>query len=404
MPLYKYDSFSRRGNKVSGTIDAASEQAAKELLRGQGLMPTKIVEVTAETQGFSFASLFEKKIEPKTVILFTKQLAVLLRSGVPLLQSFELLTEQFEGKFKRLIISIKDGIKSGQPLAKELAKYPKVFSNVYVQLVRAGEASGKLDNILVRLTEYLERSEETKKRIKKAMSYPIMMISFALIVVVGLLTVLVPRLTDMFSQMGKDLPGPTQFLKNVSDLILNNYFMLFGSIFGGIFLFTYWKNTPSGKYKFDELLLRFPLTAYFSRTKAVVQFCKTLGMLIESGVNLAEALDIVCNIVENNVLAKKLRDARDKIIKEGKIAKYLKQTGIFPNIASYMISTGEQSGKLGEMLLSVGSDYDVELMELTDGLTEKIGPIMTIVLGLVVGFIIISIFLPIMELGNISGM
>ncbi|MFH0898822.1 MAG: type II secretion system F family protein [bacterium] len=404
MPLYKYDSFNRRGSKVKGTIEAPSLQAARQMLRGQGLMPTTISEVSGGlAQESFFASLFEKPVEAKTVILFTKQCTVLLRSGVPLLQAFELMAEQFEGKFKRILINIKEGLKSGQALAKEMGRYPKVFSNVYVQLVRAGEATGKLDQIMQRLTTFLEKDEETRKKIKKAMSYPIMMISFSVLIVIGLLTVLVPRLTGMFTKSGKALPGPTQFLVTSSDFILNHFMVLAGGIVGFIVLFTYWKSTPKGKYKFDELLLRFPLTAYFSRTKAVVQFSKTLGMLIESGVNLSEALDIVCSIVENSVLTQKLRDARDKIIKEGKIAKYLQETGIFPKIASYMISTGEQSGKLGEMLLTVGDDYDVELSELTDGLTAKITPIMTVVMGAIVGFIIVSIFLPIMEMGNISG-
>jgi len=403
MPLFQYEAFSKRGNKVNGTIDAVSMQAAKEMLQGQGLMPVRIGEVAGESTGFSLTSLFEKKIQHRTIILFTKQLAVLLRSAVPLLQAIELLIEQFDGKFKRVLISVKDGLKSGEPLAKELSRYPKVFTNVYVQLVKAGEATGKLDLILERLTVYLEKTEETKKRIKKAMSYPIMMLSFALLVVVGMLTVLVPKLRGMFDKMGKELPWPTQFMISASDLVTNHFILLtVGSVIFGV-IFMYWKSTPSGRYKLDDLFLRFPLTAYFSRTKAIVQFTKTLGMLLESGVNLSEALDIVCNIVDNKVLTQKLQEARDKIIKEGKIAKYLKETGLFPNIASYMISTGEQSGKLSDMLLTVGNDYDEELTELTDGLTAKITPVMTIVMGLIVGFIVLAIFLPIMSMGDLAG-
>lgn len=404
MPLYQYESYSRRGNKVTGTVDAASLQMAKEILQGQDLLPISIKEVQAiEGQtGFSFKSLFEKKIDSRSTILFTKQLAVLLKSSVPLLQAIELLTEQFEGGFRRILIRVKDGLKSGQSLAKELARYPKIFTNVYVQLVRAGEASGKLDFILLRLTEYLEKSEETKKNVKKAMSYPIIIMSFAVLVVVGLLVGLVPKLKDMFVQMGKELPLPTRILIAASDFFVNNFILLGAGLIVAIIFFMYWKSTPSGKYKFDSILLRFPLTAYFSKTRAVVQFCKTLGMLLESGVNLSEALDIVCNIVDNSVLVKELSQARDKIIKEGKISKYLRETGIFPNIAIYMISTGEQSGKLGEMLSTVGNDYDKELTELTEGLTAKINPVMTVVMGVIIVFIMASIFLPIMNMADLS--
>ena len=168
--------------------------------------------------------------------------------------------------------------------------------------------------------------------------------------------------------------------------------------------FIYWKNKPSGRYKIDEIILKAPIVSYFSKTKAIVQFCKTLGMLLESGVNLSEALDIVCNIVDNEVLTHKLREARDNIIKEGKIAKYLKKTGIFPPIATYMISTGEESGKLADMLLTVGNDYDNELIELTDGLTDKLAPIMMVIMAAIILFVILAIFLPIMLMGEGMGM
>lgn len=400
MPLYRYDSYNRRGGKASGTIDAASVVAAKELLRGQGLMPTTVEEVRNDGGGSFLAGLFEKPVDVKMVILFTKQLSVLLRSAVPLLQAIDLLIDQFEGKFKRVLISIKDAVKTGEPLAKELAKHPKIFSNVYIQLVKAGEASGKLEPILESLVSYLERTEETKKKVQKAMRSPLMTLSFAVLVIVGLLTVLVPKLTAMFTKMKQELPLPTRILIAVSDALTNNYITLGVGLTTIVIVFSYWKSTAKGKYQWDAWMLNMPLINYFARTKAVVQFSKTLGMLMESGVNLSEALDIVCNIVENRVLTVKLNNARDKIIKEGKIAKYLSETGIFPKIALYMINTGEQSGKLGQMLLTVGNDYEVELAELSDGLTEKIDPIMTMFMALVVGFIVISIFMPMMSMGD----
>ncbi len=403
MPLFSHQSFNKKGELISGKIDATSLNAAKDLLRGQGLMPTKILSLEHGNAEHWYSFLFEKNIEFKSIILFTRQLSVLLRSGVPLLQAIELLTEQFDGQMQRVLISIKDGLKSGEPFAAELAKHPRVFSNIYVQLARAGEASGKLEVILDRLTVYLERTEEQKKRIKKAMTYPIVMLCFALLVMVGFIVGILPRMTDMFTKSGQELPGPTQLMINMSDFLTNHYLGLGIGITLFVVSFMYWSRTSEGRLKIDSFLLKAPLLTYFVKTKAVVQFCKTLGMLLESGVHLPEALDIVSNIVDNKVLVHKLSEARDKIIKEGKIAKYLKETGIFPSIASYMISTGEQSGKLAPMLITVGNDYDDELNEIIDGLTAAINPIMTVVLAGIVVFIVLSIFMPIMQMGDIAG-
>jgi type II secretory pathway component PulF len=404
MPLYQYDSFNKRGERIQGSIDASTENEAKEMLKGQGLMPVSIKTTTGTSSSFSLKNIFEKSVDTKTKVIFTKQLGVLLKAGIPLLQSIELLINQFEGPFKRILITVKDGLQEGKSFASQLALYPKVFPNVYIQLTKAGEASGKLEVILKRLTHYLERSEETKKHLKKAMSYPIIMISFALLVVVGVLAFLVPKIKDLFSKMGgKALPTPTQILIDMSDFCINNFTLIAVASIAAIVGFLYWKKSPSGRYKMDEIILRAPIISYFSKTKAIVQFCKTLGMLLESGVNLSEALDIVCNIVDNEVLTKKLREARDNIIKEGKIAKYLKKTGIFPPIATYMISTGEESGKLADMLLTVGSDYDDELMEITDSLTDKISPIMMVVMAVIILFVILAIFLPIISMGEGMG-
>lgn len=404
MPLYYYEAFDKTGKKVSGKLDSVSEKSARQTLQAQGVKPFLIKVSGGSVSGGGLFGLFAPRVEEKVVIAFTKQLSVLLRSGVPLLQSLELLSEQFEQPFEGILIAIKEGIKGGESLADQLKRYPKVFSNVYVQLVRAGEASGKLDTILQRLTDYLVRASETKKKVKKAFSKPIMMLVFIILIVIGMLGFVVPRMSDMFAKTGKALPGPTQFLMVLSNFMTNHYLLLFFSVFIAGFLFSRWKATESGKYSLDKLSLSLPLTSYFTKTKAVVQFTQTLGMLLESGVNLSEALDIVSNIVENKVLIIQLQQARDNIIKEGKIARYLKATGIFPGMASYMIQTGEESGKLAEMLLGVGRDYDEELVEITDSLTRKIDPIMTLVTAAIVGFIVVAIFLPIVEMGNLSGL
>lgn len=403
MPLYKYKSFTRAGKQVTGTIDAPSPQTAKDMLQGQGLMPVEVQPAGAVGSGSFLSQLFAPKVEEKTVFVFTKQLSVLLRSGVPLADGLDMLSEQFEQPFQGILIAVKEGVKSGEPLASQLAAHPQAFSNIYIQLVKAGEASGKLDVILMRLLEYMQRSSETQKKVKQAISKPLTMLGVVGAVVALMLGVVVPRMSEMFTKSGKALPTPTQILLNLSNFFTQHYLILAAALVAFIILFQQWKASPSGSRALDELVLKLPLFSYFARTKAVVQFSQTLGMLMESGVNLAEALDIVSNIVENKVLTQKLHEARDNIIKEGKIARYLAATGLFPKMASYMISTGEESGKLAEMLLTVGRDYEAELAEITDSLTAKIDPLMTMVLGVIVLFVVAAIFLPMMQMGDIAG-
>ncbi|MBL4588239.1 type II secretion system F family protein [Candidatus Babeliales bacterium] len=235
------------------------------------------------------------------------------------------------------------------------------------------------------------------------MTYPIVLLSFAGLVVVGFMMFVLPGMTSMFTKSGQALPGPTQLMMDASYFLTNYYIIIGIALTLFITSFKYWKQTPNGRLKIDTFLLRAPFINYFVKIKAVVQFSKTLGMLLESGVHLPEALDIVSNIVDNKALVHRLSEARDKIIKEGKIAKYLKETKIFPSIASYMIKTGEESGKLAQMLTTVGNDYDEELNEIIDGLTAAINPVMTILLAGIVIFIVLSIFLPIMQMGDIAG-
>lgn len=405
MALYYYQALSKDGKKVSGYVDASSVANARDSIVKKGLYIAKI-ELSNESGVAQpwYKKLFERKVTAKDKILFTKQLAVLLKSGVPLLQALELLIEQFEGKMRSILVSLKDGIKEGQSLADGLKKYPKEFDTIFVQLVRAGEATGKLEIILERLTTFLERREEIQKKIKSAMSYPLIQLGIVTLVVVFLLTFVVPQMAQIFKQRGGKLPGTTQFLLSLSNFVKSHYILLPTLLISAFLLFRYWKSTVSGARTFDKIKLRLPLIRYFAKMSTVVQFSRTLGMLLESGVNLSEALDIVVNIINNRILADTLMEARDKIIKQGKIAQYLKQTDIFPPIAIYLINTGEQTGELGPMLLTVAQNYEVELSDLTDSLTKKLEPIMMIVMAFVVGFIVLSIATPLMKMNQLVGM
>ena len=403
MALYSYEAFSKDGKKVRGVLDAPTLARVKEQLAKQGLFPITIEPAREEARYGFFRRLFVRGVTMKDKILFTKQLAVLLKSGVPLLQAVELLIDQFERRMRGILVAVKDDLKEGIAFADALKKYPRVFETIYVQLVRAGEASGQLEVILERLTEFLERREALAKKVKGALQYPMMQLVVAGIVVTILLTFVVPQMAQNFAAQDRALPGPTQFILAVSDILTSYYLVIIIFLIIVVAAFRYWRGTPGGARKLDQIKLRLPLIKYLSKTNAIVQFSYTLGMLLEGGVHLSEALDIVVQIIDNRILADALNEARDKIIKQGKIAQYLEQTKIFPPIATYLIRTGEQTGELDTMLLTVAQNYEKEVIELTDRLTGLMGPIMLIVMAVVVGFIVLAVALPIVQSIDLAG-
>jgi type II secretory pathway component PulF len=403
MALYIYNAFSTSGKKVSGQLDAASVQNVREQLTKMRLYPISI-ELASQAKSFRtsalWAKLTEKPVPLKDRVLFTKQLAILLRSGVPLLQALELLYEQFDGQLKKIIISLKDGIKEGQSLAVGMAQYPMAFSTIYVQLVRAGEATGKLEMILDRLTDFLEREAELKKRVSGALRGPLINLAIIFAISIFLLTVVVPKIGQTLSKFGESLPLNTRILLSMSEFITTHYILLFACLAFLVIGWMVFARSAYGRLLIDRVKLRIPIMKFFTRMTAVVQFSSTLGMLLEGGVNLPEALDIVCKIIDNKVLATSLMAAREKIVKEGKITQYLKQTGIFPPMAIYLINTGEQSGKLDSMLLAVAKNYESDLLELSDKLADQIQPFMMALTAGLVGFIGVSILQPMMNLNE----
>lgn len=396
MALYSYEAYARDGKKIKGIIDAASSGTVKDQLIAQGLFPIKIITVQQQA-ALSLYQRFFGGVTAKDRILFTKQAAVLLRSGVPLLQTLELLIDQFSGYLRSIIIAVKDEIKGGSTLFNAMSKYPTVFDNIYLQLVRAGEASGKLELILERLASYLERKEDVSKRVSGALFMPVIQLFVAIAVIIVLMIWVVPPMIEAAQGQGKKLPDITLFVKAISDFVQNYFFVIgiFVAIIG--FIFYVWKRTDSGGQLYDKIILKIPLIGYLSRMQAVVQFSYTLGLLLEGGVNLAESLDIVCNVIDNRILAQALRQARDNIIKQGKIAQYLQQTKVFPPIAIYLVETGEQSGQLDKMLLMVAQNYQTDVNELIDRLVALIGPVTMLFMAVVVGTIAAAVMLPIMQ-------
>lgn len=402
MALYFYQAFSKEGKKLKGYIDAQSKQNVREQLAREGIFPTSIESVTSENAAPWYKKLFQRKISLKDKIFFTKQFGVLLRAGVPLLQSLELLSDQTEGRLKSIVINLRDSIKEGKSLAVAMEEFPGVFDNIYIQLVKAGEASGKLEVILERLTDFMVRQEELRGKVRGALMYPAIQLIVVVVVVAVLLAFVVPQIASTFAKQNFNLPLATRILMAMSNFLINRYILLFAIIAAITGLFLFWRSTQSGKYTIDKIKLKLPIVGYFTRMSAIVQFCRTLGMLLEGGVNLSEALTIVTEIVDNQVLVQELNKAKENIIKQGKIAQYLKQAGIFPPLAIYLINTGEQSGQLDTMLLAVAKQYETELSEYADTLSSALGPIMLLVMGTIVGFVVAAIAMPLMQMGEMA--
>jgi type II secretory pathway component PulF len=403
MPLFKYQAFNHKGNVVSGELEAVSLGELKDSLRASGLLLFKICNQNPTTLLSSLKSIFESSISDKTKIQFTNQLALLLRAGVPLLDAMNLIVLQFEGTFKKILTSVVDDLRGGVSFADALEKHPKVFYSLFTQLVRAGEASGNLEMVLDRLTSFLERSENVNKAISNAMAKPIFMGLVIVCVFIVSVVFVIPGIGGTLSQIGKTLPPLTQFMMDLSDFIRSYYLYLSIAIILAIATFKRWKSSETGRVSYDSFLLKVPKISELQKSRVVVQFSQTLGMLLEAGVNLSSALDIVNNVVDNAILQQALKVAREEIVKEGKIAKHLKNTQIFSPVSGYMIKTGEESGNLAGMLIKVGKDSETELIESVDNFVAAIDPIMTFAVGGIVLLLVLAILLPIMEMSDLSG-
>ena len=400
MALYEYQAYTKNGKKIYASIDASSVLQARELVIRQGLYLIAIEPAKKGMQRSLFKRIFSRSISFADTILFTKQLTILLKSGVPLLQACDLLIEQFQGGMRSLIVDIRDALKEGISFADAISKYPAVFENLYVQLVRAGEASGNLETMLDRLTDYLERRKEIKGKVISALRQPLIQLFVALGASVVLLTFVVPQMVGGLASQGKEIPLPTAIVLSISNFITGHYFILLCIILFFVSGFLYLKSTERGKKILDTIKLKVPVVSYITRISAVSQFSYTLGMLLEGGVHLAEALDIVTKVIDNSVLKDAIKKAREDIIKEGKIAQYLEKTNMFPLIAIYLIRTGENTGQLDAMLFTVGKNYEKELTDKIDQLTGLINPIMLMVMAVIVGLIVLAVVLPMTEMGN----
>ncbi|KPJ99577.1 MAG: type II secretion system protein GspF [Desulfobacterales bacterium SG8_35] len=408
MPVYEYTALDRAGKNVAGIIDADSTVAARQKLRASGKYPVQVKETTTKARsetaaGFSLPSLFNR-VSPDDIHALTRQLATLLNAGIPLVGSLDALMEQTTSPpLKKIIAQIKESVNEGNSLTLSLTKHPKLFSNIYINMVRAGEASGSLDVVLERLAEFGEHQQALKGRFQAALVYPIFMAIIGTGVLFFLLSFVVPNLTRIFTEMKQVLPLPTTILIWFSDFMRSYWWalvLLLGAVILGIKEFV--KRTK-GRYIWDTLKLRLPIIGQINRKIALSRFGRTLGSLLQSGVPLITSLQIVRNIVNNVLIGDVIDDAMEDIQAGKSLHLALSRSIWFPPVFRQMVSVGEQSGDLEGMLHKIADAYEREVETRITGMTALIEPIMILLMAVVVGFIVISILLPIFEMNQMIG-
>jgi general secretion pathway protein F len=407
MPVYDYSALDAKGKTVTGIIDADGTVAARKKIRSAGHYPVKLKEVKdgatekRELSAFSFSQYFTR-IRPAEVAIMTRQLATLIGAGFPLVSALEALMAQFPSPgLKKMVAKIKDAVVEGTSFADALNGFPSVFSGVYVNMVRVGETSGTLEIVLNRLAEITEKQEELKSRVVTAMIYPLLIMMVGILIMVFLFIYVIPNITSIFSDINQDLPLPTQLLIGTSN-IFKSYWWILVLIVVGVFLAlrAVRKSVP-GRHWMDKNIHSLPLVGPLNAKLATARFARTLGSLLDNGVSMLPAMSVVKNVVGNVHISDIIDGAAVDVSKGQALHKALDTGGVFPPIAIQMIMVGEQSGNLEEMLNKVADVFEREIETSIMRLTALLEPIMVLVMAGMVLFIILSIFLPILEMGSL---
>ena len=400
MPKFKWEGRVVGGGPQSGTMEALNETVVRSQLRQQRIIPTKISKVREKKQ----IVLIKPRVKAKTLAVFTRQLATMIDAGLPLVQSLDILAEQEENiTFKEVLNQVKDDVESGMTFAASLKKHPKVFSDLYTNMVVAGEEAGTLDVILNRLATFIEKAEALRRKVKSALMYP-MIVTFVAIVVVGILMVFViPTFEKMFREAGQQLPGLTQLVVDMSKFTRNNILYVIVAIILFILAIRYIRRTEQGKKAIDTLLLKLPVFGILLRKVAVARFTRTLSTLMTSGVPILDGLQIVAKTSGNKVIEDAVMEARENISSGENIAEPLARSKVFPPMVTRMISVGENTGALDQMLNKIADFYEDEVDTAVAGLTSMLEPLMIVFLGGVVGTIVIAMYLPIFNMANAIG-
>lgn len=402
MPVYEYRVRDRSGKVLKSTMEADTPNQVRDALRAKNLM---IVEIKAPKTGMQadvkIPGLTDRPPNMKQVAVFSKQLATLINAGVPIVQSLTILQKQMESKsFQSIIRNIRSEVEAGTPLSEALAQYPKVFNRLFINLVRAGETSGNLDSVLERIADFQEKQLALNGKIKSALTYPTIVLVFSIIITYGLIAFVVPTFASMLDSVNGKLPLITQLVMALSDFLRHSLLGILAGVVVAIFAFRWYYRTKQGRHNIDALKLRVPLFGPLIQKTSVASFARTFGLLINSGVNIIESLEITKGTANNAIVEETIENAKNVVMVGDQMSSSLATSKVFPPMVVSMISIGEETGSLDSMLGKVADFYDREVDEAVDGLTAAIEPIMIVFLGGIVLVIILAMFLPMISLMN----
>ncbi len=407
MPVYAYKGLSSAGRQISGVVDAENPKGARIRLRQDGIFPTDLVEEKRKDASAAAAaslnlSIYFERVSAQELALLTRQLSTLVGAGLPLVECLSALIEQVENsRIKRSLTQIREQVTEGVALADALKAHPKLFSDLYTNMVRAGEASGALDVVLLRLADYTESSAALRDKVRSALTYPMVMAVAGASIMLFLLAYVVPTITKIFTENQAKLPLMTTILLAISGFMQQYWWLVVGVILTIVISIRVSLRTPAGRMRFDRYVLQLPYFGKIIKKVALARFSRTLSTLLTSGIPLLTSLDIVKNVVSNLVLSQAIEDARASIREGQSIAPPLKKSGLFPAMLIHMIAVGEKSGELEQMLSRAADAYDREVETSVSSLTSILEPMMILFGGGVVLFIVMAILLPIFSMNEL---
>jgi len=404
MPKFNWEGRTKAGGSQKGVMEAANATIVEAQLKKFGFSNLTVTE-SAKSISFKLPSFGGRgKIETKDLVVFTRQFATMIDSGLPLVQCLEILSSQQENKtFKDILYKVKESVESGSTFADALAKHPKAFDQLFVNLVAAGEVGGILDTILQRLAAYIEKAQKLKKQIKGAMVYPVTIMSIAVIVVGVILVFVIPTFAKMFVEFGGELPGPTKAVIALSNFLTKYIIVIIAFFYATAFAFKKYYATPHGKKKIDGLALKAPIAGPLIRKVAVAKFTRTLGTMVSSGVPIMDGLEIVAKTAGNKIVEEAIYGVRQAISEGKTMAEPLAACGVFPPMVVQMIAVGEATGAMDTMLNKIADFYDDEVDDAVSAMTAMMEPLLMVFLGTTVGGLVVAMYLPIFKLAGAVG-